>query len=360
MSPPLQGVCDVLRTLQAGAYPLDALYQYVEDRADIAANNGLAPSTPGHPHDPKWRHRVRCWLANQRQAGNAWPIKRAVWAIEGTREHPCCLLLIGPGGHDEQLEVQVRDAVELLTALDGPVDAVITDPPWGLRWDHENSRDHYARDESKVLGGYVDVPPDGYLAFSRRWIRVAAHALRPGGQLVVVTGPQAAAHVQVAAEESGLTWISTITALREFVARTEKRPAPAHWSITVMCRGSHRHPRRVFNVPSDQRRSKNGGLYPLDVWVDNGRADRPALLRYTTMLPPRMAHRIVATFTAEGEHVCDPMLGGGEFAHACRVLRRRFTGGDINEVAVTFTAARLLAELVWPKHRQPPLFAHAA
>jgi DNA modification methylase len=65
------------------------------------------------------------------------------------------------------------------------------------------------------------------------------------------------------------------------------------------------------------------------------------------MLPAPMALRIVATFTDESEHVCEPMLGGGEIAHACRTLRRRFIGGDLNEVAAAFTAARLLAELVW-------------
>jgi DNA modification methylase len=356
---PLRSIGDVLRTLDAGAYTLGELYELVEQQADIGRNNGFAPSTAGHLHDPKWRHRVRCWLANQQRAGKAWPLKRAVWAIERRASCHCCMLLIGPNGELEQVELRVADAVELLEGLEDPIDAVITDPPWGLQWD-EHARHLYTRDTSMVLGGYVDVPATEYLAFSRRWIGAAAHALRPGGQLIVITGPQSAAHVQIAAEEHGLSWVSTIAAVREFVAPTRRRPAPAHWAITVMCRGNLRHRRRVFHAPQDQRRSRNGGLQPQDMWINNGRSDRPGLLRYATMLPARMALRIVATFTDEGEHVCDPMLGGGEIAHACRTLHRRFTGGDLNEVAVAFTAARLLSELVWPEEQKPALFTRAA
>ena len=127
-----------------------------------------------------------------------------------------------------------------------------------------------------------------------------------------------------------------------------------------MCAGRVKHPRRVFNPPGDQRRSKAGNLYPMDVWIENGRADRPGLLRYATMLPSRLAHRLVSTFSDEGEHLCDPMVGGGELAIACWELRRRFTGGDLNPLAVRFTAARLLAENVWPAQRQPGLLDRPA
>jgi DNA modification methylase len=356
----LRSIGDALRTLQAGTYPLPGLYDYVEREADIARNDGLSPSSPMHPHDPKWRHRARCWLANQQTAGNAWPVEHAVWAIDQEGGQPCRFILITPDGCLDEVELQVRDAVELLEDLDDQVDAVITDPPWGLRWDEDSARHHLARDHTKVVEGYIDVPQRGYLDFSRTWITAAADVLRPGGQLVIVTGPQAAAHVQIAAEEQGLTWISSIAASREFVARCSRRPAPSHWTITVMCRGSLYHRRRTFNPPTDQRRSKTGGIYPLDQWIDNGRSDRPGLLRYATMLPPRLAQRMVSTFTDVGDHVCDPMAGGGEIVNACQLLGRRITAGDANPHAITFIAARLLREQIWPKDLAPTLFEQAA
>jgi hypothetical protein len=49
------------------------------------------------------------------------------------------------------------------------------------------------------------------------------------------------------------------------------------------------------------------------------------------------------------------MVGGGDIVEACWELRRRFTGGDLNPLAVRFTAARLLVENAWPAQRQPTL-----
>ncbi len=360
MSSALRTECDVLRTLAGGTYTLDELYALVAEGADVAREDGFGPSTPAHPRDLRWRHRVRGWLANQRRSQRAWRIRRSVWVLEGTRDRPRSLLLLSADGSEEQIELQVRDAVELLSELEQPVDAVICDPPWGLQWDREGSRSQYARDESKVIGGYVEVPAERYLRFTRRWIAAAAKTLRPAGQLAVVTGPQRAAHAQVAAEEAGLVWVTTIVALREFIAPSRRRPSPGHWAITVMCSGRVDDRRRVFNPPVDQRRSKTGGLYPTTWWMENGRSDRPGRLRYATMLPARLTRRLVVTFTNEGELVCDPMLGGGEVAIACRALGRRFIGGDLNPQAVKFTAARMLAEHAWPAERQPSLFETVA
>src|SRR5664280_643280 len=84
MSGPLKSETDMLRTLARGTYTLAALYAHVEENADVARDDGHSPSAPGHSWDPRWRHRVRGWLANQRRAGRAQRITHAVWALEGT------------------------------------------------------------------------------------------------------------------------------------------------------------------------------------------------------------------------------------------------------------------------------------
>jgi DNA methylase len=131
---------------------------------------------------------------------------------------------IAPGGHDTQIELHVANAVQLLNRIEEPLDLVLCDPPYGLGWDKRATRHQYARNEQQVLDGYQDVPPEHYMEFSRRWIAAAAAALRPGGQLVIVNGPQRAAHVQLAAEEQGLDWVCTIAARRNFIAASTRRP----------------------------------------------------------------------------------------------------------------------------------------
>jgi DNA modification methylase len=188
-------------------------------------------------------------------------------------------------------------------------------------------------------------------------VKQAVAALRPAGQLAVITGPQRAAVVQCAAENAGLTWVTSIVARREFPLATLRRPASAHWTITVLCRAALRNRKRVFNPPRDLPAARSGHPYPLDWWADgNGRADRPRLVRYDNSLPLPMVLRLVRAFSDAGEHVVDPFVGGGTTAIACWQTGRRFTGGDVNPHAARFTAARLLAEHAWPADRQPGLF----
>ena len=361
VSGPLRTEAQMLRALtDGGTYTLAQLYALCEEGADIHRSEGVAPPTPQHPSDTRWKRRVRGALMNLKRSGRAKRIGRSCWLLAGSVEQPRTLLLVAPGGHDTQIELHVSDAVQLLREIEEPVDLVLCDPPYGLGWDKRATRHQYARNEQQVLDGYQDVAPDRYMEFSHRWIAAAAAALRPGGQLVIVNGPQRAAHVQLAAEEQGLHWVCTIAARRGFIAASTRRPSPAHWAITVMCRGRVEHTRRVFNAPRDLPPSQAGNPYPLDWWPENGCANRPGLLRYATELPERLVRRLILSFSDPGEHVCDPMLGGGRVAFACWGLGRRFTGGDINPKAVQYTAARLLAEHAWPAERQPPLFTLAA
>jgi DNA modification methylase len=356
---PLLTEAQMLRVLSAGTYTLDELYAQCEASVDIQRGGGEQPSTPRHPGDTRWRRRVRGALMHQKRTGRAKRLGRSCWLLCGSVEQPRAMLLLSPGADHEDLELHVADAETLLASFEEPLDLVLCDPPWGLDWDQRSARSHLGRDASKVLDGYRDVPDVLYMNFSRRWIAAAAGALRPGGQLVVITGPQRAAHVRIAAEQQ-LEWVCTIAAAKQFPLYTVHRPAPAHWSITVMCRGPISQPSRVFNPPRDLRRSQAGNVVSTDVWLENGRADRPGRLRYATELPLRLTRRLVSCFSNRGEHVCDPTLGGGSVALACWELRRRFTGADLNPKAVQYTAARLLTEHAWPAELQTPLFETAA
>jgi hypothetical protein len=277
---------DVLRTLRTGTYTLAELYALCEQGTPVERDGGHDP-VPSHPGDRRWKRRVRGTLEGLRRSGRADRIDRTVWAIQGTRQQSARLLLIVSGATPREFEMRLQAAAELLAQLDEPADLVLCDPPYGL----DRGSGHYAdgngyrRDHTMVVPGYVDVAPSGYADFTHRWVQAAAAALRPAGQLAVVTGPQRAAVVQCAAEQAGLTWVTSIAARRTFPLATLRRPACAHWAITVVCRGALGNPLRVFNPPPDQPLARSGHPYPLDWWSEgNGRADRPRLLRYLTNL----------------------------------------------------------------------------
>lgn len=358
----LRTEADVVRALGAGTYTLEQLYELVEGRVDVSRDGGRQPAGPDHVTDERWRRRVRGVLQNLKASGRAERIDRSVWAIRGTTERPERLLLLVAGGTPRELELRLQDAADMLTSLEEPVDLVLCDPPYGLRRGEGIDRDRrvYARDWSRVVDGYVDVDPAEYEDFTFRWIEAATGALRRGGQLAVATGPQRAAIVQYAAEKSGLTWVSSIAAYKAFPLRMTRRPACAHWTVTVMAQGALDDPRRVFRCPPDLPKARTGADYPLDWWADNGRADRPGdALKYDNALPAKLVARLVDAFSEPGALVADPFLGGGATAVECWRLGRRFVGGDVNPGALRYTAARLLDEHAWPSERQPSLFAAA-
>ena len=355
---------DVLRTLRQGTWTLDKIYAQCERHADTARDGGHDP-VPGHAGDLRWKRRVRGDLQTLRRQGRARRIGRTAWAIQGTVQEPRRLLLIVAGATPAEFELRLQTAVRLLAELDEPAGLIVADPPYGLgrgEGRHFADGNGYRRDCSKIVPGYVDVEPGRYAEFTREWVTAAARALRPGGQLAVVTGPQRTGVVQWAAQQAGLTWVCTIAAGRVFPVRTARRPSPAHWDISVLCRNALTHRRRVFNPPQDLPKAHSGGLYPLDWWPAefNGRSDRPGLVRYDNSLPLRLTLRIVLAFSDPDDPVVDPSVGGGTTAIACWLAGRRFTGGDVNPGAIQFTAARLLDEHAWPGEQAPALFPRPA
>lgn len=360
---PLHTEADVIKTLNDGVYTLDGLYALCAQHAEITRDGGLDPIAD-RGCDRRWRRRARGALQQLRAQGTARRLGRSVWLIDrpapGTRR----MLLVSLHGDPADIELRCQDAVELLEQLDEPADLVFADPPWGLaRGTPDDLRNRqgqtYRRDHERVITGYVDVADSDYRRFVTRWVTAAAKVLRPGGQIAVVTGPQRAAVHQVAAEDAGLQWIQTIAAKREFALYMRRRCSPAHWVITVMCNGPATHRRRVFHAPADLPVSQAGNAYPTDMWLINGRSDRPGLVRYDNSLPMRLTRRIVQMLTDPGDLVVDVFAGSGTVPIACWDTRRRCIAADINHRAVQFAAARLLAEHAWPAERAPALFARA-
>ena len=218
---------DVVRTLRAGTYTLRELYDLCEQQTDTGRDGGHDP-VPGHAGDHRWKHRVRGALASLRRAGRADRISRTTWAIQGTPQRPSRLLLIVAGATRATSSCAWKPPPACWPARRArrphPVrPALRAGPRPGRRFSDGNG---YRRDHTRIVPGYVDVEPANYEAFTREWSDAAAAALRPGGQLAVITGPQRAAIVQCAAENAGLTWVTTIAARRNSRSRPRGAPPP--------------------------------------------------------------------------------------------------------------------------------------
>jgi hypothetical protein len=255
---------DLLRSLPPGTYTLAELYAAVE-RADLTERADGHDVLKGKRTDTRWKHRVRGGLQGLKANGQARPLGDQVWHIEGTPDAPVHAVMVSLDGTRGDVELRLQRAADLLADLDEPADLVFTDPPYGCGVDAEewDRIEHaYGRDSSRVVAGYQDVPDDEYEDFTAEWVKAAAQALRPGGHLVVVTGAERAADVQIAGRRAGLTFLNSIAAEKPFPLHTRRKFAGAHYRLTVLCRGPERNPARVFNVIPELPKAKTGRRLP--------------------------------------------------------------------------------------------------
>jgi DNA modification methylase len=337
---------DLVRSL-SGTYTVQELYRLAEE-------HGL-PDRPGgrdrtQDGNLQYKRRIRSALQHLRVKGKAARVEnadRATWVIEGTRERPRRALFVWLPADPTELEIVLGEATEVLARCDDPIDLVLADPPYALRrGGSDASYRDYGRRRDSVVGGYVDIDPGEYAEFTASWISAAHKALRPGGYLAVVTGPQQAARLQVAAEDAGMTYVNSIAVARQFGMFTRRRFVHQHHVITLMTNGTLRAANRTFHRPEEMPRGRSGEIYAADIWTDIPDPRRPGLLRYDNALPVQLCSRVIRSTTNHGELVADPFLGSGTTAVACLETGRRFYGGDVNPESIRFTQARILDEAV--------------
>lgn len=357
---------DVAEALAGGTLTVDELY-----RACVAA--GVSQRGRGHQSiathgsDQIYKRRARGALQSLKRSGHARRVAPGTWIITGTRKRPRWALLVPLSGDLATMELVLGDAIDILAHAEDAVDLVVTDPPWSLRRGHDDAayRRTYRRDHDRVMPGYIDVPAAAYAEFTTGWVTAAARALRRGGHLAVVTGPQQAARVQVAGEDAGLTYVNSIAVKRTFPLRTTRRLAHSHWTITVLCRGPLDSPARYYTCPDDLPRAHSGLDYGQDLWLDIPPHQRPGELRWDNELPPLLVSRLIRAFTRQptpgqlAELIADPFLGGGTTALVALALGRRFLGGDLAPNALRLTMARILdhtlVDLILDRVQQPAL-----
>jgi hypothetical protein len=344
----LRTEADVVRTLAGNTVTVERLYTACRT-AGVSTRDGGHDPIPTHGRDQRFKRRARGALQALKRAGHAHRVAAGTWIIDGTAEQPWRALLVVLPGELGQAELVLGEAADILAGADEPLDLVLADPPWALRRGHPDAayRRTYERDHRRVLAGYVEVASDPatYGRFTSRWVLAAARALRPGGYLVAVTGPQQAARLQVVAEDvAELTYVNTIVARRAFPLRTTRRLAFAHWTLTVLTRGPLHSRARYYACPDDLPRARSGREYGQDVWTDMPRHGRPGQVRWDNSLPGLLVNRVIRAFTRPRELVADPFVGSGTSLLEALRLGRRFYGGDVAPQALQLAMARVVDE----------------
>lgn len=332
--PELRTAADLVRTLGDGTYRLQDVYRRAEQ-------HGLAdrPGARDDAGDGQARYkpdvRPALYAEECRRRGRAQRTGRATWLIDGTPQCPRRALFVWLPRDPGRLELVLGEATRVLAETGEPIDLVFADPPWGLARGEDSAayQGVYRRDRSKVMPGYQEVPDSRYAAFTADWVAAAVAALRPGGYLAAVAGPQRAARIQCAAEDAGLTYVNSITVGRRFGVHCTRRPAHQHHVVSLLTKGPLDSRRRVFHQLPEFPRGRNGGKYGVDVWDDVPAVNRVGLLRWDNMLHPMLPGRVIRLTIDEGDLVCDPFLGGGSTVEACLKTGRRFYGGDKSERA---------------------------
>jgi DNA modification methylase len=346
----------LVQILTPGVYHLD-------DIVEAAEQAGLADRGNGRGHrkrgDTIYRHRVRSALdTRRRRRGDARSLGDAYWIIDGSLPRPANAVFVFLGKLSD-ITLALGAAAEMARRIDEPVDLILCDPPWqlgvGTGRDSREDLDHYHRRRSLLVPGYQEVAPDAdYYQWSLEWIGPAAGLLRPGGHLAVVTGPQQAAAVQLAAQHSGLNFFNSVVVPKiNGVAPTKNRYATSHFRLTIMTSGNGRSGDQTFNVIPEMGTDGRGRPHPRDVWPPVLPYYARGRMRYPNQLPPVFVDQVVRTLSRQGDLVVDFFSGSGTVPRICLFRQRRCFASDVNPDALRFTMATI-TDIVQSRLAEPP------
>ncbi|MCL2131850.1 MAG: site-specific DNA-methyltransferase [Lentimicrobiaceae bacterium] len=218
------------------------------------------------------------------------------------------------------------------------IDLIISDPPYGINGDKLDK--HYNRDESNVLGGYVEVSQKDYPEFSLKWIKEAERVLKPGGSIYIVSGYSNLRHILNALADIKLEEKNHIIWKYNFGVYTSKKYISSHYHILYYVKPPCNQ--ATFNTNAffaDSEKAENGGSLNYqdreDVWAIN-REYKPNQIKNKNELPKALLTKMILYSSNENDMVCDFFLGSFSTAKAAIGLNRNACGFEINKNAFDY------------------------
>jgi len=211
--------------------------------------------------------------------------------------------------------------------LDGSVDLIFTDPPYGIDGDKLDA--HYHRDESNVVPGYVEVPLETYGEFSQDWIAECARVLRPGGSMYIVSGYTNLHHVLNALHATDLQEINHIIAKYSFGVSTKNKFVSSHYHILFWQKPDKGNQKRTFNSNwkyTDQKDSYHDRLSVQHM----PRHYKPGQIKNKNELSEDFIQKFIMYSSNRGDTVLDCFGGGLTTGRTALKYGRNFIGFELN------------------------------
>lgn len=229
------------------------------------------------------------------------------------------------------------DCLEIMQNIeDESVDLILTDPPYGISSEvkitrGKNTMKFKGTDISHNFGEwdkFKDI--NEFMNFTYSWVDIAIKKLRPGGMFICYFDKDKINFLSAYLQSKGFK-------IKDYYADLKLNPVPqarkvswmSGWEICGLWQ--KQGGKLIYNYQLGQQ--KNYGLRPIV-----GGKERKG---HPTQKPLSVMKLFVSYWSNEGDLVCDPFLGSGSTAVACRELDRRYIGIEISEAYCKTAKERL-------------------
>lgn len=230
-------------------------------------------------------------------------------------------------------KIKLGNSLELMEKLpDNSVDAVITDPPFGI--DFKATKANYNRDDSKVLKGYREIKVKNYAEFTNVWMREAERVLKPNGTMMIVSGFNNM-NIILNCATFRFELINQIIWKFQFGVYTKNKFVTSHYNIFYF-----KKPGAKVKFYDDIKDTKLSYKERESVWTI-AREYWPGDKTTPTKLPLELCKKMIRYTTRPGDIILDPFAGSGQVAYTAKLMKRKYVTFEIVKAYYDFAAVRL-------------------
>lgn len=203
-------------------------------------------------------------------------------------------------------------------------DLIITDPPFGIKFDGKKS--NYNRDKDKVVDGYVEWSAEEYRANIRDLLACIHRNLKETGQALIFSGwnNSNVIHDEIEKFES-LTLRGKLYWAYNFAPACKRKPAHNVYEIFWLIKSDRWCFQKRCSTSHCIQGEANLSLLPFR------REFLKGVPKYPTRLPFQLLKCLMEHFSKEHDLVFDPLAGSGMVGISSKLLARNFLIGDLNE-----------------------------